>query len=131
MENFSVVVEESLGVGRYVVTNSCREDVPLGTKFHNLWAQRSTRVGDKFVVDFVTPITIVNVEVVAIEFWRKAWHCIPHGHHAGAVLEGEDETLLALFVAQHANVGSSIYLSSGPPFSPVTIFRYLMSGSGR
>jgi hypothetical protein len=131
MENFSIVVEESLGVGRYVVTNLCRTDIPLGTKFHNLWAQRSTRVGDKFVVDLVTPITIVNVKVVAIEFWRKVWHCIPHGHHAGAVLEGEDEALLASFLAQHAGIGSSICLSSGPPFSPVSIFEYPKSASGR
>jgi len=97
----SMLIEQHLDGDKFVVTNNCRQDIPLGTQFAFLGAQRGEiSKGDYFVNETEAPEPI-SLRIAAIEFWRKPWQCVPYGHHAGVVLEGEGVATLVKYLASH------------------------------
>jgi hypothetical protein len=98
---FSMLVEQHLGADRFVVTNSCRQDIPLGTQFTVLGAARGEILNGVYIVKETELPEKIALRVTAIEFWRKPWQCVPNGHHAGVVFDGDGVGKLVAYLARH------------------------------
>lgn len=98
---FEMLVDQSLGSNRFVVTNSCRRDIPAGAVFTAMRAEKSKLVAGNFFKDLETLPLSVQLRIDAIEFWRRPWHCVPYGHHAGVQLSGGCTERLLEFLLAH------------------------------
>jgi hypothetical protein len=89
-----LLVEQSLGEGRFVVTNNSRHDIPLGTVFTSLFTLVLEPVDRNFQEREVRLIKVVRLSLIEVDFWRKPHTCVQYGHHAGVRLKGEGMDLL-------------------------------------
>ena len=83
-----MLVDQSIGSGRFFVTSNSREDIPMGTVFTFLFTHAMKLVDGTFEEAGISRVTEVQLEIVEIEFWRKPHPCVPYGHHAGVRFEG-------------------------------------------
>ena len=97
----SLLIRQYLGDGKFVATNSCREDIPRGTPFTWLSAELGELVDGTCIVKESKPRKLVVLSLASIEFWRKPWPCVPNGHHAGVMFDGDSVPELAAYVAEH------------------------------
>lgn len=97
----SMLIDQHLGANKFVVTNNCRQDIPLGTQFALLGAARGEILHGAYVVKETKVPERISLRIAAIEFWRKAWQCVPYGHHAGVELDGEGVARLVEYLAAH------------------------------
>ena len=101
MNDLSLIVGQSLGSGRFVVTSNCRSDVPVGAILTSITSERKKYLDGEFLLEETGRKLAVELTISAVEFWRKPWHCVPYGHHAGVQLKGEDIPLLESYLAEH------------------------------
>lgn len=99
--DFSLIVHESLGSDRFVVTNNCRLDVPVGTLLTTISSERMKYTNGVFVLEETGEKHAVELTISAVEFWRKPWNCVPYGHHAGVQLKGDGIQLLELYLVEY------------------------------
>lgn len=111
MSDASLIVRQSLGDGRFVVTSNCRYDVPIGTGFTVLFSELKSYSNGDFVLEESGPTIAVDLRITSVEFWRKPWHCVPNGHHAGVILEGDGIQALESYVSQHPSPWS-VFISN-------------------
>jgi len=101
MNVLSLMVDQSLGGGRFVVTSNCRSDIPVGTVFTTLFSERKKYVEQTFVLEDTGPTLGVCLKIISVEFWRKPYTCVPYGHHAGVQFDGTDIEILESYLAEH------------------------------
>lgn len=89
-----LLVEQSLGDGRFVVTNNSRQDIPLGTVFNSLFTLVLEPVDRNIQEKEIRLVEVVRLSLVEVDFWRKPHPCVPYGHHAGVRFEGNGMDLL-------------------------------------
>jgi len=99
MSAHSLIVRRSLGKGNFVVTSNCHADVPVGTEFRGLSSERKRYENQVLILEATGPNVNISLTIVAVEFWRKPWTCVPYGHHAGVQFEG-DIAVLEAYLAE-------------------------------
>jgi hypothetical protein len=112
MSQYAVIVSESLGSGRFVVTSNCRSNIPVGTVFDRLSSERNSFKDGEVVLEETGRVMTVSLEIVAVDFWRKPFDFVPYGHHAGVVLEGPDVSILESYLVEHP-IPWSVFLDTG------------------
>jgi len=112
--HLKLLVHESLGNNRFVVTNCSREDIPIGTAVNFLFIQTTKYVDGIFGEPQFTCKTAVRLKIVEISFWRKPHSCVPAGHHAGVRFEGESLSLLDKQI-DDCPEGSYVFVSTETP----------------
>ncbi|WKB55770.1 hypothetical protein [Eleftheria terrae] len=99
---FTILVQRALPDGRLVVTNSSRKDIPKGTTFIDMYAERATLgPGGQVAVRDREQGPSVALRLEEIEFSRRSIECIPCGHHAGVVFDGAGADALRGFLRSH------------------------------
>lgn len=107
-----MIVSESLGSGRFVVTSNCRSNIPVGTVFDRLSSERHSFQDGEVVLEETGRVMTVSLEIIAVDFWRKSFDFVPHGHKAGILLDGPDVSILESYLAEHP-APWSVFLDSG------------------
>lgn len=101
-ERLTVLVQRELPDGRFVVNNSSRRDIPTGTIFTDLWAERGNVAPDgQVVVRERVQGPDLDLRLVGVEFFRRSIESVPCGHHAAATFKGEGAEALRAFLAAH------------------------------
>ena len=108
-----MIVHEATPDGRFVVTNSCRFDIPTETNFLVLFAERGViESGGNYRVAEREPMTTISLRLTDIEFFRRSVDQVPYGHHAGVRLVGSDAETLSNYLASHPTPWHVSILSS-------------------
>lgn len=113
---FTVIVQEALPDGRFVVTNSSNADIPNGTFFVQVVAEHGTLSDEgSYRVTHREPCVSVLLRLTSIEFFHRSVDSIPKGHHAGVQFAGEDAALLRGLVERYRRPWQVLLQSPSTP----------------
>lgn len=117
MASWSLIVNDTLGNDRFVVTSNCRVDVPIGTVFNRLSSERRSYSNALFTLEDSGPTVALNLKIHSVDFWRNSHSCVPYGHHAAVEFEGDLQSLEA-YLSEHPRPWT-VFLDQVECLSPV------------
>jgi hypothetical protein len=120
VQKIELLIDRQLTDGRFVVVNTSKVSVPVGTVFAQLQSRLAIREGESFREEEVAMPEPVLLEVVEVEFFRNPVDEVPYGHNAAVRLAGEGiEKVLQQLTRRTKSV--FVYLSSGQATAQVQI----------
>lgn len=107
-----LLVDRELNDGRFVIVNTSKIDVPVGSVFTDVQSKLAIREGNSFREEALAPPDRVTLEIIDAEFFRHQVNEVPYGHNAAVRMKGEGiEKLQQHLAARKKSV--FVFLSSG------------------